>query len=209
MKKWQHRLLSVILMLVMMVTTVMSVPVQTSAASTVKVRGTYYQSDARKMKKMINKFRTGDEAWYYQADGSDKKVRVEGLKKLSYDYALEKVAMKRAAEISVLWSHTRPNGKDCFSAYPDGYMAMGENIAMGTASIMSTAETMEMWKETDQPYSGQGHRRNMLGANFTCVGIACIEVDGNKYWVQEFGSPNSGAPETKACNKKKTVRVRV
>ena len=41
------------------------------------------------------------------------------------------------------------------------------------------------------------------------IGIACFEVNGAKYWVQEFGSPNSGMEKTKAVNKKKTVKVSV
>ena len=88
-------------------------------------------------------------------------------------------------------------------------MAMGENLAMGTNTKMDAKYSLELLKETDKPYSGQGHRRNMLNENFTCVGIACFEVDGIKYWVQEFGSPKSSAKKTKACNKKKTVKVEV
>ena len=185
-----------------------------AATSTVKVKGKYYQSDARKMKKMINEFRTGDEAWYYKAEGSYETVVVEGLGKLTYDYELEKIAMQRAAEISVYWAHTRPNGKSFSSLYPSSYKYMGENLAMGTSRFMGrecmgTEETLELWKETDESYSGQGHRRNMLYRHYTCVGIACFEVDDVKYWVQEFGSPNSKTAKTKACNKKKTVKVEV
>jgi len=180
-----------------------------AATKTIKVEGKYYQSDARKMKKMVNDFRTGDDAWYYAKNGSDEVVYVEGLGKLKYDYELEKIAMQRAAEIYVSFSHTRPNGKDCFSLFPSGYMGMGENIAMGTSRIMSTNDAFILWQETDEPYSGQGHRRNMLYEGFTCIGIACFEIDGDKYWVQEFGTPKSSTKKTKACNKKKTVKVEV
>ncbi len=176
-------------------------------AATKKVKGKYYQKDARKMKSKVNAFRTGDDAWYWNENNS-KKVRVKGLKKLSYDYTLEKIAMRRAAEIVLSFSHTRPNGKDCFSLYPDGvYRAMGENIAMGTSSIMTMNDAFTAWQETDEDYEGQGHRRNMLSESFTSIGIACIEVNGEKYWVQEFGSPNSGAKKTDAVNKTKTVKV--
>lgn len=208
--RWLLRaVLSILLILSLEMATVAAFPSEVYAATkTVKVRGRYYQSDARKMKNMINTFRTGKEAWYYN-ETSTRKVKVKGLKKLTYDYALEKVAMQRAAELSVLWSHTRPNGKSCFSAYPSGYYAMGENIAMGTSYIMSAKDTMNMWKETNEPYEGQGHRRNMLSRDFTCVGVACFEVDGVKYWVQEFGNPKSQSGKTAACNKTKTVKVKV
>ena len=181
----------------------------TVEAATISVKGKYYQSDARKMKSQVNQFRTGDEAWYYTSDDSTDKTYVSGLGKLSYDYKLERIAMKRAAEISVEFSHTRPNGKDCFSLYPDGYGWKGENIAMGGGDWLATPEkALEAWKETNEPYSGQGHRRNMLNEHFTCIGIACFEVDGVKYWVQEFGNPNGGMEKTKAVNGTRTVKIK-
>jgi len=65
----------------------------------------------------------------------------------------------------------------------------GENIAAGSyGSGYETAYGVFIgWREDDYGYSGQGHRRNMLGESFTRVGCACIEVDGYYYWVQEFG----------------------
>ena len=207
MKKHINKVIIFIMVFVMALSATFITDNVYASAKTVKVTGTYYQSDARKMKKMINSFRTGDEAWYY--DINEKKVYLSGLGKLKYDYTLEKVAMKRAAEISYYFSHTRPNGESCFTLYPEGYTLMGENIAMGTSSIMGVKDTFEIWKETNYSYSGQGHRRNMLDEGFTCVGIACFEVDGCKYWVQEFGSPKSSKAKTKACNKKKTVKISV
>ncbi|MCR4604564.1 MAG: CAP domain-containing protein [Eubacterium sp.] len=180
--------------------------VATAKTKTVKVKGKYYQSEARSMLKKINSFRTGKNAWYYKKEGSKKKVKLKNLKKLSYDYALEKVAMTRAAEISKSFSHTRPCGKICFSLYPSSFNWKGENIAAGYTSVSSV---MKGWKETKESYKGQGHRRNMLSSDFTCVGIACFEISGYRYWVQEFGSPNSGTKKTTACNSKKTVKVKV
>ena len=62
---------------------------------------------------------------------------------MRYDYELEKVAMKRAAEIAVSFNHTRPNGKDPWSAYSKIYQNtyMGENIAAG---ILTAQDVFEM-----------------------------------------------------------------
>ena len=180
-----------------------------AASEVVKVKGKYYQTDARKMLKLINKFRTGSDAWYYKEEGSNEKVYLDSLSKYTYDYDLEKAAMQRAAELALSFSHTRPNGEDCFSlTFTDesGRMTVGENIAYGQSTV---ASVFEDWQETNKTYDGQGHRRNMLSEDFTSVGIACFEIDGSKYWVQEFGVPNSGAAKTKAVNKKKTVKVEV
>lgn len=209
--KTQKRIISKIVLLLLCLTVFLNAGLSgvLAANKTVKVKGKYYQTDARKMLKKINKFRTGKDAWYYKEEGSNEKVILSNLSKLTYDYDLEKAAMQRAAELALSFSHTRPNGESCFSlTFTDGSgrMTVGENIAYGQPTVESVFED---WQETNKDYNGQGHRRNMLSEDFTSVGIACFEIDDAKYWVQEFGAPNSGASKTKAVNKKKTVKVEV
>ena len=202
--KKKRRLLTTLLMMLCLVFGVLAAPGGVQAR-TVRVTGTYHQSEARRMLKKVNRFRTGKKAWYYAPSGS--KVRVDGLGELSYDYTLERIAMLRAAEISKSFSHTRPNGQSCFSLMEDlDYMALGENIAAGYPTM---ASVFKGWQETDQPYAGQGHRRNMLSERFTCIGIACFEVNGVRYWVQELGAPTLDARRTKAVNKSKKVKVEI
>ena len=142
----------------------------------------YGQTEARTMLEMINEFRTGDEAWYWQSDNTTKYVATD-LKELVYDYDLEKIAMQRAAEIAAAFSHTRPDGTSCFTCTSNGVSSYGENIAAGTA--MNTAEeAFVLWQETDDDYAGQGHRRNMLKDGFTAVGIGYAYVGGCHFWVQ-------------------------
>ena len=150
------------------------------------VEGTYSQDEARSMLEYINEFRKGSEAWYWSEDNSQK-VKCKNLEDLIYDYELEKVAMLRAKEIAESFSHTRPNGESCFTAYKEcGYdwvMRVGENIAAGQSSAYSVYMD---WREDGSKYSGQGHRRNMLGKDYKAIGIGCYVVNGRKYWVQEF-----------------------
>ena len=75
---------------------------------------TFGQTEARKILALINDFRTGDEAWYWNEDDKTKTVCTD-LEPLAYDYTLEKVAMQRAAEIALLFAHARPNGTGCCS----------------------------------------------------------------------------------------------
>lgn len=147
---------------------------------------TYEQSTARAMFDLINDMRQSDEAWYWNEDNS-KKIVLNGLKPLIYDYQLEETAMQRAAEIAVYYSHQRPNGERCFTAY-DGYYTAGENIAYGYRTYESV---FNAWAEKDDLYDGQGHRRNMLNGNFTAVGIGHVILNGVHYWVQEFRNPAS------------------
>ena len=170
---------------------------------------TYDQTSARTMLEMVNAFRTGGDAWYW--DESDTtKVQVTGLQPLTYDYELEKVAMQRAAEAAISFSHTRPNGASCWTAYDEvdgnfGYM-YAENIAAGN----QTAEaTFEQWQETDENYEGQGHRRNMLSSDTTTFAVAHVVYQGWHFWVQEFGNNLANGTETAANDTAETVTVAV
>ena len=146
--------------------------------------GEYQQDKARSMISQINGLRTGSNAWYWNSDNSTKTV-LTNLKSLAYDSNLEQIAMQRAIEIVLNYDHTRPDGSSCFTLEYNGVRSYGENIARARGYTQS--EIFEMWAEADQPYSGQGHRRNMLDPNFTSVGIASFIIDGVEYWVQEFG----------------------
>ena len=164
--------------------------VSASAIKAVNMTCDVDTASARSMLKMINDWRTSGDAWYYNSDNTVHDCGV--LKAYTYDYDLEQIALQRAFEIAVSFDHTRPNGELCFSCTYNGTSSYGECIAYG----YSTAEgTFKQWQETNEDYSGQGHRRLML-ANFDSIGIAHVEYNGTHYWVQEFGFGNSGAPAT-------------
>lgn len=174
----------------------------------VGVNTKYGQTEARAMLSMINKFRTGPDAWVWNADNRTK-TTYHDLEALTYDYGLEKAAMRRAVEIALEFSHDRPNDEACFSIYQEYGLAMyagGENIAAGQRSV---AAVFKDWQETNDDYHGQGHRRNMLSEDFTAVGIGHAVCNGRHFWVQEFGSPTSSAPSTIADNSAKVVPIEI
>ena len=149
-----------------------------------EVEVTFGQTQAREMLAMINEFRTGSDAWAWDAS-DEEKVRYDGLGELQYDYELERIAMQRAVEVALSFSHTRPNGERFFTAYGDyAFWTQGENVAVGNTTA---AAVFIGWQETDKPYSGQGHRRNMLNSDFNAVGIGHVYYNGYHYWTQEFG----------------------
>lgn len=135
----------------------------------------------------INQFRLTPGVWQWNSDNRTvtmyNTTLFNILPVLQYNAALEKTAKVRAKEIVQKFSHTRPNGTRCFTAYPS-MSYLGENIAYGQQSV---TEVMEAFKETNLKYAGQGHRRNMLNPNFNAVGFACYKVNGICYWVQCFG----------------------
>lgn len=136
--------------------------------------------------RMINEFRTGKEAYYLNSDNSTMTNLVGRLDELTLDEDLCKAAQIRADEIVGKFSHTRPNGKNCFTVLDDlsiSRLSAGENIAAGNKS---GEKTFLQWKEDNKDYNGQGHRRNMLGANYKRIGLA-YAYDPNSiykyYWV--------------------------
>lgn len=177
-----------------------------AATADYQIPVTYGQTEARSMLGMINSFRASNDAWYWNGDNKTK-TTCSGLQPLTYDYALEQAAMLRAAEIAVSFSHTRPNGTDCsdaFSSLP--LYTVGENIAAGQTTA---AAAYTDWREDNYGYAGQGHRRNMLSANFAAVGIGHVTFNGIHYWVQNFGSPVVNATPTTAANGARTVAVSI
>lgn len=190
----KKKLLALIMAICMLCTLLPFGALADSSTETVTIKVSYKQTEARSMLTMINDFRTGSDAWAWNSDNSQK-VYNNNLKKLTYDYSLEKIAMQRAAEIAVNFDHTRPNGNGCFTAYNVNYSSAGENIAAGYADVKAA---FVGWQEKNDKYAGQGHRRNMLGSGFNAVGIACVSFNGYNYWVQEFGYVST--PDTNKTN---------
>ena len=190
----------------------MVIPKKVNAAEIIPVNISvkYGQTEGRKIFDMINEMRTDSfDAWCWNED-NETKTRYDNLNELAYDYDLEKIATKRAAELALLFDHGRPNGESFFSIYEEEgitYRAAGENIAMGyrTAEAVNAA-----WREDGESYNGQGHRRNMLNPKFNCVGIGHVYLDGCHYWVEEFAYRTSvNTTETTANDSEQTMSLSV
>lgn len=111
-------------------------------------------------------------------------IRAEnGLKALSLDLSkFHDVTYLRAQEVAVNYSHTRPDGRACYSIYGDyglGYRSSGENIAKGQKTAK---EVVEDWMNSP------AHRANILRPEFTRICIGIYGYGEDKYWVQEFFS---------------------
>jgi len=107
---------------------------------------------------------------------------------LSINTELSELAVIRAAEAGVLWSHTRPDGTTCFTVLdlkPDLkkriYYA-GENLAWNQTSVL---QVMTDWMNSP------GHKANILRDEYNCVGLGLVLVereDGSfdPLWAQMF-----------------------
>ena len=198
------KLLTLFLAICMICTLIPFSAFAADSVETVSYEVTYNQSAARKMLKLINDFRTGDDAWYWNQNNRSKVY--PDLKALTYDYTLEKVAMQRAAEIALLLddAHTRPNGSNYTTLISKAYTASAENSAGGYNGYK---EAFNGWLQTDvkTKYEGQAQRRNMLSADFNAVGIACVYYNDNYYWVQVFGKTETINTKSVAANDSSTI----
>ncbi len=180
-----------------------------TAYTMISVPVNYKQTEARKMLTLVNNFRTGNDTWVWNENNSEK-IYYSGLGLLTYDYALEKVAMRRAAEIAIRYDHVRPNGERCFTAFDEeGYTiiaARAENIAVWYSTPESA---FNAFREDDVGYLYQGHRRAMLNPNYTAVGFAHVVYNGNHYWAQHFSSKVMSSLPVAACDGAKEVQIQV
>lgn len=126
--------------------------------------------------------------------------KASGVSPLAMDATLMQGAMKRSAELSIYYSHTRPNGTSCFSIEEISqmkYYSVGENIAVNYSNATSV---MNGWMNSP------GHKSNILSSKFNTIGIGVFKHNGSLYFTQMFTDVKSTTP-TKPSNKKVTRSI--
>lgn len=146
---------------------------------------------------------TGTENYTYVYDVLDlvNQTRAsKGLPALALDNELLEYAMQRAAENSLYYSHTRPDGTECFTIFNRG-TRRSENIAVGYSSPQAV---MNAWN------ASPGHYQNIIDPYVTSIGIGCFKDNkGNLYWVQLFDNDPAVTPsvlENKQVNRIITIQ---
>ena len=111
--------------------------------------------------------------------------QANGIAAHSLDPELTKEAYIRAQEIATLISHTRPDGRKCFTVLDQigySYWSAGENIAAGYGN---SSAVMNGWMNSP------GHRSNILNAGFKRLGVGYVYIPNSEYgyyWVQIFSN---------------------
>jgi len=104
-----------------------------------------------------------------------------GLSNLGRNQPLTQTALVRARETITYFSHTRPDGREFFTAFAENnvqYRFAGENLAAGQTT---PAEVVRSWM--DSP----GHRENIVNGEFNNMGVGVVmDNDGRIYWTQTF-----------------------
>lgn len=124
----------------------------------------------------------------------NRKRVAKGLEEVVMDQDLLDAAMLRAAEISVKFSHIRPNGAQWNSVCKK---MNAENIAYGADS---PSAVMNSWMKSG------GHRDNILNADYQSVGIGVFYKNGVRYWTQCY-SLRAATPAKRIGDRERTYRV--
>lgn len=103
-----------------------------------------------------------------------------GLKALTYDWQLSRVARYKSQDMSDnnYFSHTSPTYGSPFEMmkkFGITYRSAGENIAKGQRT---PEEVVNAWMNSS------GHRANILSTSFTKIGVGYVSK--GKYWTQMF-----------------------
>jgi len=105
--------------------------------------------------------------------------------------------MQRAAELSFVFAHTRPDGT---SYKTISKRAMGENAAAGQSTAK---EAFTSWK------GSSGHYKNMIKAGYTNIGIGHFTQGGTNFWIQIFSTDKTSAVEKRKTAQNATAKVKV
>jgi hypothetical protein len=112
---------------------------------------------------------------------TNKERAANGVQPQTMIPAMQRAANTRAIEVSEYFSHTRPDGSDCFTVYGDvglSYNSVAENIAAGQDS---PADVVSSWIHSS------GHHANMIDPDTVHTGVGFEPAgDYGTSWVQIF-----------------------
>ena len=90
----------------------------------------------------------------------------------------------RCEELPISFSHTRPDGRDCFSVMDDegitGYHTMGENIQWSSYPVWDPQDIHTAFQNSE------GHRENRMNPAFTSAALCIRQIGGITYVVEIF-----------------------
>ena len=165
--------------------------VQAAETTTVKVEGSYYADIAAALNR-INEIRLeACQEGVPNPANPGTSLTVADYVPIKWSADLEEIARLRAAEASLVVSHTRPNGYSCFTAASsNGVRTYGEVLAWNYSTSMIPG--INQWYGEKSAWVNRnsnavtGHYTSMIDPDNTYVGLGC------------FGNQNGVYPTTTA-----------
>lgn len=219
----------IIAFLLVVALSVFQVPAETQAASVrpadvkkagkgnilIGVPGSFERVSKTTILKRINQIRKEACTKGYINPSTGKKLKASDYVPIKWSSKLEWIAQLRAAECTVNESHTRPNGKGCFSISYKNEQSWAENLAWNYSGLM---QGIEQWYEEKEDWVKQnhnavtGHYTSLINPNYKYIGLGSFIRDtGGWYGVSaEFGySSSDSGKQSKVKGKTiQTVEVR-
>ncbi|MCR4715932.1 MAG: CAP domain-containing protein [Lachnospiraceae bacterium] len=158
----------------------------------VTVTGTY-SGNLTKALKLINKYRKEACDKNYINPSTGKKLKSSDYTPIKASKALCWIAETRAAEATVVSSHTRPNGSSCFTAKYGGVQSWGEVLAWNGTGLLYG---IKQWYGEKKDWVNQnsnavtGHYTQMIDPDNKFVGLGCFRLSTGGYYAAagEFSS---------------------
>ena len=145
----------------------------------IRVEGSLEKIDRQSVLDRLNEIREEACREGVQNPVDGEPMRPEDYVPLEWSYDLEKIAVLRAAESTILQDHVRPDGSECFSAAPEGVPFTMETLAWGFGSA---AAAIEGWYSEKAAYvdasgSPAGHYIALISPENRFVGIADFRAE--------------------------------
>ena len=145
----------------------------------IRVEGSVEEPDRQAILERVNEIREEACREGVQNPVDGEPMSPEDYVPLEWSYELEKIAVLRAAESTILQDHIRPDGSECFSAAPEGVPFTMETLAWGFGSA---AAAIEGWYSEKTAYVGAsgtpaGHYIALINPDNRYVGIADLRAD--------------------------------
>lgn len=102
------------------------------------------------------------------------------LHALLYNDSLQATADIRAREAAQKFSHTRPDGTECYTVFPEDYNTAGENLLMSDNEIATPKNMVDTWM------ASQGHKDNILAQRYTDTAIGIYQTETTTFVAQVF-----------------------
>ncbi len=164
----------------------------------VGVSGNFERVSKTNILKRINEIRREACNKGYINPSTGKKLTRSDYVPMKWSSNLEWIAQLRAAESTVNESHTRPNGKSCFSILRKKEQSWAENLAWNYSGLMAG---IEQWYNEKNDWVNQnqnavtGHYTSLINPNYKYIGLGSfVRNSGGWHGISaEFSSSNTGS----------------
>ena len=144
----------------------------------VGVPGRFQAADIQAILALVNSYRKeACENGYPNPERSSSPLTPADYSEVKWSGSLEWIAQTRSAEGTVYQSHTRPNGKICFTVSHDGITSSSENLAWNGGNLL---RGIRQWYGEKEDWVKQasgaetGHYTAMITPSLKYIGIGCF-----------------------------------